>query len=32
MIKKMETKFKLKEKSQKKKEINVLNCMKMQNI
>jgi hypothetical protein len=28
----METKFKLKEKSQKKKEINVLNCMKMQNI
>jgi hypothetical protein len=32
MIKTMETKFKLKEKSQKKKEINVLNCMKMQNI
>ena len=32
MIKKMETKFKLKEKSQKKRAINVLNCMKMQNI
>ena len=32
MIKTMETKFKLKEKSQKTKEINVLNCMKMQNI
>ena len=32
MIKNMETKFKLKEKSQNKKEINALNCMKMQNI